>query len=147
MKTIIVTDEAAKHIERLRNDEDIMGEKIILCEAFSESVRQLSERESYDAQSLFPLQAINEYYGLINELSKSDDNIHIDIPVNYFYTKSEMTKYIEKWDKKGKRYWFKKCSIVCHEHGDGRKGAFLFNGNIIVEKVVLCKICHNKSIK
>lgn len=71
MKTIEVSDDAAKRIDRLRTDAGMHEEKALICDAMSVAVRQYDQLEHYGEEDHLPLTALSMYRDFLDELAIS----------------------------------------------------------------------------
>ena len=69
MKTVKVTDRAARFIELVR--EDVEEEKLLILEAYAEASKLLIDSEG---EGLGVLAMITKYYELVNGLSRESDD-------------------------------------------------------------------------
>lgn len=69
MKTVKVTDRAARFIELVR--EDVEEEKLLILEAYAEASKLLIDSEG---EGLGVLTMITKYYELVSELSRESDD-------------------------------------------------------------------------
>lgn len=72
MKTIRVTDAAARFIKQIR-EEELEERKIFLCEAYTKAVEHALANDEYSEEDFYPLMAIHDYHKLIEELSIDDE--------------------------------------------------------------------------
>lgn len=75
MKTIKVTDKAARFIKQLR-EEGIEERKVFLCDAYAKAVEQILTNDEYSEEDFYPLTVIHDYHKLIEELSEDDESAH-----------------------------------------------------------------------
>ena len=73
MKTIRVTDAAARFIKQIR-EEELEERKVFLCEAYTKAVEQALANDEYSETDFYPLTVIHDYHKLIEELANNDDN-------------------------------------------------------------------------
>lgn len=69
MKTVKVTDRAARFIELVR--EDVEEERLLILEAYAEASKLLIDSEG---EGLGVLTMITKYYELVSELSRESDD-------------------------------------------------------------------------
>lgn len=69
MKTVKVTDRAARFIELVR--EDVEEERLLILEAYAEASKLLIDSEG---EGLGVLAMITKYYELVNGLSRESDD-------------------------------------------------------------------------
>lgn len=72
MKTIRVTDAAARFIKQIR-EEELEGRKVFLCAAYTKAVEQALANDEYSEADFYPLTVIHDYHKLIEELADNDD--------------------------------------------------------------------------
>ena len=72
MKTIKVTDAAARFIKQLR-EEGIEERKVFLCDTYTKAVEQVLANDEYSEADLYPLMVIHDYHKLIEELSIDEE--------------------------------------------------------------------------
>lgn len=72
MKTIKVTDAAARFIKQIR-EEELEERKVFLCEAYTKAVEQALANDEYSEADFYPLTVIHDYHKLIEELADNDD--------------------------------------------------------------------------
>lgn len=72
MKTIRVTDAAARFIKQIR-EEELEERKVFLCEAYTKAVEQALANDEYSEADFYPLTVIHDYHKLIEELADNDD--------------------------------------------------------------------------
>ena len=72
MKTIKVTDAAARFIKQLR-EEGIEERKVFLCDTYTKAVELVLAYDEYSEADLFQLMVIHDYHKLIEELSIDDE--------------------------------------------------------------------------
>lgn len=75
MKTIKVTDAAARFIKQLR-EEGIEERKVFLCDTYTKAVEQVLANDEYSEADLYPLMVIHDFQTLIEELSEDDESVH-----------------------------------------------------------------------
>lgn len=73
MKTIEVSDNVAKRIDRLRTDAGMHEEKALICDAMAVAVSQYDQLEHYGEEDHLPLTALSMYRDLIDEMAKTCD--------------------------------------------------------------------------
>lgn len=72
MKTIRVTDAAARFIKQIR-EEELEERKVFLCEAYTKVVEHALANDEYSEADFYPLTVIHDYHKLIEELADTDD--------------------------------------------------------------------------
>ena len=72
MKTIRVTDAAARFIKQIR-EEELEERKVFLCDAYTKAVEQALANAEYSEADFYPLTVIHDYHKLIEELADTDD--------------------------------------------------------------------------
>jgi len=72
MKTIRVTDAAARFIKQIR-EEELEERKVFLCDAYTKAVEQALANDEYSEADFYPLTVIHDYHKLIEELADNDD--------------------------------------------------------------------------
>lgn len=72
MKTIRVTDAAARFIKQIR-EEELEERKVFLCEAYTKAVEHALANDEYSEEDFYPLTVIHDYHKLIEELADNDD--------------------------------------------------------------------------
>lgn len=72
MKTIRVTDAAARFIKQIR-EEGLEERKVFLCEAYTKAVEHALANAEYSEADFYPLTVIHDYHKLIEELADNDD--------------------------------------------------------------------------
>nr|DAX61165.1 MAG TPA: hypothetical protein [Caudoviricetes sp.] len=75
MKTIKVTDKAARFIKQLR-EEGVEERKVFLCDAYAKAVEQVLANDEYSEADFYPLTVIHDFQTLIEELSEDDESAH-----------------------------------------------------------------------
>lgn len=75
MKTIRVTDAAARFIKQIR-EEELEERKVFLCDAYSKAVEQVLANDEYSKGDFYPLTVIHDFQTLIEELSEDDESAH-----------------------------------------------------------------------
>lgn len=74
MKKVMVTDQVADLISKVQTDSGLLEQKAFICDAITVSVKQMSQSENYSENDFMPLQALNNYKELMEELAKSEDS-------------------------------------------------------------------------
>ena len=74
MKKVTVTDQVADLISKVQTDSGLLEQKAFICDAITDSVKQMSQSENYSENDFMPLQALNNYKELMEELAKSEDS-------------------------------------------------------------------------
>lgn len=72
MKTIRVTDAAARFIKQIR-EEELEERKVFLCDAYTKAVEQALANDEYSEADFYPLTVIHDHHKLIEELADNDD--------------------------------------------------------------------------